>query len=284
VSVLTDKEIRTVLNRDLVIFPFSEDCLSPLGYDLRIGYAINLNTQGATSSAPGSEVLVIPPKTSTFVISKEHVWLSEKLMGTLHARGSLAAKGLFLNSTTVDPNWRGQMTFLLYNASEHPVELDVESTFTTMVLYRVGFPTENGPPTDPLHVAETYGGLYGDLFSRSLISYITGRENLRDERDFNALVEGARTPTAGKLISQAAATRWKQVRVNKNTYFQNTMIAVSWTLALAAVGVGFTLQWLWPILQKLFGFQDTYGPSILMSQIALIVAALAVFSRLLKRG
>src|SRR5690349_9417509 len=98
-SVLTDQELRRVLGKEVVTHPLGGDvCFSSKGYDLRVGYAVVLNVAAQATGDPGMETISIPPKTSAFIITREYVWLSEKLVGTFHVRGGLAAKGLLIDS------------------------------------------------------------------------------------------------------------------------------------------------------------------------------------------
>jgi len=193
-GVLTDKKIKQVLGRKIVIYPFDEEkCLTPLGYDLRIGYAVALNENVAQFKE--NEEIKIPPKTSVFIISKEHVWLSGKVVGTLHSIGGLAAQGLFLNCTTIDPNWAGQLTFLITNTSEHSVKLDINSRFVTMILHEASLCTENGPQAGPITVAEKYGNIYGEVFSQTLLKYLTSEKNIEVQKTFKKQVEKAKIDT-----------------------------------------------------------------------------------------
>lgn len=189
-AVLTDTSIKKQLNKKFVIYPFDEQaCLTPLGYDLRIGYAVTLGEN--VVSYKDNDEIIIPAETSVFVISKEHIWFSGGIVGTLHSIGGLSAQGLFINSTTVDPNWSGQLTCLITNTTKHPIKLDINSRFLTMILYQAKDNTVNGPDADPIIVAEKYGNIYGKKFSQSLLSYLTSEENRKVETIFKQNVEKA---------------------------------------------------------------------------------------------
>ena len=79
------------------------------------------------------------------IICEEFVWLSSGVMACIHSRGSFSAKGLVLNSTTVDPNWSGQMAFALYNFSDLDIELIIGDRFATMVCYYCNSSTSESP-------------------------------------------------------------------------------------------------------------------------------------------
>jgi dUTPase len=118
----------------------------------------------------------------------------KKIAGTLHARGSLAAKGIFMNSTTIDPNWDGQLTFLIYNNNDKPIELDVDSRFVTLIFHQVNTPTLSIPTTNPISVANKYGEIYGEKFNKSIVEYFSNSDNHLLKKDFDKLVREAKKP------------------------------------------------------------------------------------------
>jgi len=196
-AILTDVDIARSNGKDFVIYPLEQSSVTPLGYDLRIGYAIGLRRgpEGDSGEMITEGKLVLPKSSSTLIICKEHVWLSSRIVGTLHSKGSLAAKGLVMNSTTVDPNWKGQMTFLLHNTNEKDIILDVHAPFVTMILHETLTSTESGPERDPLTVAKDYGDLYGESFKTQLLEYFNDEANRAEKLQFDKLVHSAKLPS-----------------------------------------------------------------------------------------
>lgn len=281
-TILTDREIVDVLNKEMVIHPVDTDeCLSPLGYDLRIGYVINLEKPIESLELEPTGKIVIPPKTSTFIITKEHVWLSDRLVGTLHSRGSLAASGLIINSTTVDPNWAGQMTFLVHNIGNQPIELDKDARFVTMILHRVKKPTDEAPMTNPVNAADKWGKIYGQNFSMSLLRYLTTNEIQIQKKNFEKLVQVAKRPTSKQIMAQSIKSMGDAIKLFFTERFSGFFTVILWLLNLTILVATLTLQWYWGWLQQIFNFADPYGPSILAGQIAVILSSLAVISALL---
>jgi len=135
--VLTDHDIRKIVNKkDIVIHPYHKENLTGVGYDLRIGVIKPLNQFDAFVET--ETIIRIPPKCYCLVITEEFVWISSKLIGTLHSKGTLAAKGLFTNATNVDPNFKGQMIMSLYNTSDKPIEFQKAThTFITLIFHKV---------------------------------------------------------------------------------------------------------------------------------------------------
>ena len=87
---LSDKEITSAMKKgELGIVPRGFR-INPAGIDLRIDRDVRLR-----------------PKQHSLVASIERVELSDRLVGFLHLRSSLAREGLFASLALVDPGFRG---------------------------------------------------------------------------------------------------------------------------------------------------------------------------------
>jgi deoxycytidine triphosphate deaminase len=171
-SVYSNKDIeKTVNEKDIAICPLNKDSITPLGYDISIGEIITLSSDNGSKLIKSNGKIEIPPKSLNIVVAKEFIWLSKNVMGTLHSRGTLAARGIFTNSTNVDPNFAGQMVMSLYNLSDKTIILEEKSHFITLVFHSVSTPTTDGPGwkktarvlkdleeeySDPIDVAEIH--------------------------------------------------------------------------------------------------------------------------------
>ncbi len=124
--VLSDKEITSAIKKGkLTIFPGGFR-LNPAGVDLRIDRDIHLK-----------------PKQHLLVASIERVELSDRIVGFLHLRSSLAREGLFASLALVDPGFRGQLTVSLYNSGDSAVNLAKGERFIQLSLLRLGKPAIN---------------------------------------------------------------------------------------------------------------------------------------------
>ena len=97
--------------------------LSPAGIDLRVDRS-----------------LVLKPGEHTLVATAERVELSEKFVGILHIRSSLAREGVVASLALVDPGFRGQLTVSLHNAGDRLVSLRKGERFIQLSLLRLGMP------------------------------------------------------------------------------------------------------------------------------------------------
>lgn len=280
-SILSDQDIKYLLNKEIVIYPYGEDCISPLGYDLRIGYAISLTAEHKSTIDPDVGKISIPAKTSVFIITKEHVYLSRRIAGTLHSRGSLAARGLYINSTTVDPNWGGQMTFLIHNISEKPVELDVESRFVTLIFHRVNTPTFNAPSGNPISVARQYGEIYGDYFANSLLSYLSDNNNLSQKKIFEDSVQEARKPTLSDLLTGRVIFLITSFQEFARNRLSNLVTRILLVIPIGLIIIGLTAQWYWNWLQVQLNLNAPYGLNIFMWQVTTVGVGVSLLVSLL---
>lgn len=273
-SVLSDRDIKNVIDKDIVIYPIGEECISPIGYDLRIGYAINLVNQDSSSERnlnfKNNDKFEIPAKTSTLIITKEYVYLSKKIAGTLHARGSLAAKGIFMNSTTIDPNWDGQLTFLIYNNNDKPIELDAESRFVTLIFHQVNTPTTSTPTTNPISVAREYGDIYGEIFNKSMVEYLLSSDNHLLKKDFDKLVQVSKKPELYDVICDTI----KEISVTIKSFIHQRLsqlvAKIIIIISVILIFIGLTLQFYWDKLSSWLNLDIPYALNIIMPQIAVL--------------
>jgi dCTP deaminase len=120
---LSDDEIsRAIKTGQLHITPGNPK-LNPAGIDLRLDRSLRLR--------PGQHALVA---------TIERVELSEKFLGMLHIRSSLAREGIAASLALVDPGFRGQLTVSLHNAGDRLVSLRKGERFIQLSLLRLGMP------------------------------------------------------------------------------------------------------------------------------------------------
>ncbi|QLH74415.1 MAG: dCTP deaminase [Methanomassiliicoccales archaeon] len=128
--IIPDHEIVVLLRQGaLVIEPFSEDGLTPNGYDLRVAEvrpASSMETvrEGVADLAPGS---------MSFVSTLERVELPDDVSAQLWTRTSWIRKGLLVGLGKVDAGFHGTLTFMVFNASSNIVELPIGSRFVQIV-------------------------------------------------------------------------------------------------------------------------------------------------------
>lgn len=138
-SLLTDVDIKKALGRDIVIEPFTEANLTAVGYDFSVGTFVFSLEDGLLNPENGH--YRVAPRTTIQILTRESLWVSGRIAGTLHSRVLLATKGFSHISTTLDPGWYGPLLITMTNLSKSEILLSEGDTFFTLVFYRVRSPT-----------------------------------------------------------------------------------------------------------------------------------------------
>jgi len=105
---------------DLIISPFSEECLQPASYDLRVAHDTVLTRDGCS-----------------LVPTMEWVELPGDLAATLRCRSSFGRKGVLIAAGYVDPGFRGQLTLCLVNMGTEEITLYQNNRVVQMIIHEV---------------------------------------------------------------------------------------------------------------------------------------------------
>jgi deoxycytidine triphosphate deaminase len=138
-SILSDRDIRKLRGRDIVIEPFTDKSLSPVGYDFRVGDFVLSVEEGIISPSDGKYSL--PASSTVQLLTRESIWVSHRIAGTLHSRVSLVSKGLSHVSTTLDPGWFGPLLITVRNNLKEPIVIRTNEPIVTLVFYYLRTPT-----------------------------------------------------------------------------------------------------------------------------------------------
>ncbi|AFK21660.1 dCTP deaminase [Pyrococcus sp. ST04] len=129
------------IKKEILIDPFSEESLQPAGYDLRVGKEAYV--QGKLVDVEKEGRVVIPPKEYALILTLERVKLPDDVMGDMRIRSSLAREGVLGSFAWVDPGWDGNLTLMLYNSSNEPVELMYGERFVQIAFIRLEGPAKS---------------------------------------------------------------------------------------------------------------------------------------------
>ena len=125
--ILSDNSILSRVNDGtLRIEPFEESCLTPNGYDLRIGEIMvdnNIHRDGAVS---------VPKGTWFAVSTMEYIGMPGDLVGMLWLKTRWARKGVIGSFGAVDAGFEGELTLSLYS-SRTDIELQIGDKLVQIV-------------------------------------------------------------------------------------------------------------------------------------------------------
>lgn len=265
-SALSNVDIKRELNKNIVIEEFSESSLTPLGYDLRIGAIIYKDGDNQTLYMNENDEFEIPSNASVRIISKEFLWISERILATIHSRGSFSAKGLILNSTTVDPNWSGCMAFSLFNFFSQPIKIKVGDKFSTIIFHYCHTPTSEVP------ISRAIEGLYD--IDTSTSRYDNSRTISKIRSSFEK-----KKQKATSRITYIIPKRYRELKSKIN----NINIGKAFLILLLIVSIVTLISFplgLYGILKTYFNWQSDYGITAFFSNFAIVVSlAVAVFKK-----
>ena len=161
---LSNHDIILHRNRRVVIEPFDEEgSCTPAGYDLRVGFAIVTDSDEMLETSyrldyeayqkikderkqasDGADLpkLKVHAGKSVAIITKERIYLTGRVLGTVFSKASITARGLGMNSFTVDPTFEGRLSFRMKNETLEIVEITLDEKIATLVLETVDTETQ----------------------------------------------------------------------------------------------------------------------------------------------
>lgn len=133
-GILSDKDIKDCIkDGKLYIEPFSEENLTPNGYDLTVEeiYIPELKEKVREGIAKVSGM-------RRFLIStKEYIKLGCEITAQLWIRTTYARKGILCSFGKVDAGFEGNLTLSAFNASDNDINIKVGGTFAQIVFERM---------------------------------------------------------------------------------------------------------------------------------------------------
>jgi deoxycytidine triphosphate deaminase len=155
-GMLSDTDIRTILSissndlglpatgrwvepeTHILIHPFIEKSLSPVGYDLSIGNKLLSFARKDTIELSKDRAFEIYPKETVLIMTKEYIGLpkDQTIAGLIESKVSMASKGLSHISTTVDNDWEGHLLISITNHQPYTIKLHEGDTFCTILFFK----------------------------------------------------------------------------------------------------------------------------------------------------
>ncbi|BBO89919.1 dCTP deaminase domain-containing protein [Desulfosarcina ovata] len=139
-SILTDVDIRDYFEKEnpLMIKPFSEECLTPVGYDLRAGGKYVTTDDGRQIELHECMKVTIFPKQTALISTLEKVSMPKdrSISALIVSKVSKVSKGLSHVATTIDADWSGNLIIALTNHSSEKIEICHGESFCTVVFFK----------------------------------------------------------------------------------------------------------------------------------------------------
>jgi len=172
---------------------------------------------------------------SVVVVTLERIYLTGRVIGTVHARSGISAKGVIVNSVTVDPKWNGRLLLTFCNSSDKNITIQSNKGMATLILHSVETETKNSG-----HKSETKQLLqdherYSSSVSNKILTYLneykdtTGEKRYQKAREYTKWFRG-KSYIERKLIILKHDTKWYKLSQKLSLYFLSISV-----LALLAI-------------------------------------------------
>jgi dCTP deaminase len=137
--ILVDEEIKKAVDSgEIELSDFSEECLQPASYDLRVGEEGFTLSVGMISNIEEEGSLEIPPGDFALVMTHEKLRLPANILGRFGLRSVYARMGLLATvGPQVDPGFEGKLVIGLVNFSSQMIRLPYLEPFCSLELHRL---------------------------------------------------------------------------------------------------------------------------------------------------
>ncbi|RJO61024.1 hypothetical protein C4544_03925 [candidate division WS5 bacterium] len=267
-SYFSDVDIRKALNKDIVIEPFLPDCLTPIGYDFRVGDFVFSLEKGLLDLV--DKYYELPPKSTIQILTMELLWVSPRVGGTFHSKVSLVSKGLSHISTTLDPQWYGRLLITLRNNTDTPIRIKIGETFVTLIFARVRTPTRSPHNKPPLREDILLNQLnqQTDNYIKKITSLLN---NKTAEASFEKKVRDANQPMVTKVVSSVRSMDREE---RLHLVLKGALVSAIMFLAV--------LNFLWNFIKPLFN-GIAYDSKVFAVQVTAIIALISLLVTISKK-
>lgn len=148
-SILTDTDLKKILcydeaqwndNKTLLIQDGADDCITPMGYDLRVGgfYKTFIAKPNLDVLSEGKTIAIKPGDIALIgTYEKLRMPKDGSISALILSRVSQVSRGLSNISTKVDPGWaEGELLIPIQNFSRDVIKLSYQEKFCTIVFFK----------------------------------------------------------------------------------------------------------------------------------------------------
>jgi len=162
-GVLSDTDINNSReSKEIVITPFNQDNITPVGYNLTSTdfiFSINNGLLVEIICENNERFCWVEPNDTILVLTREAVWVSRQICGTFHSKVGKVSDGFGHIGTTLDPHWEGPLLISVNNPTKRELKFLISenkssgvkySSFVTLMFYRMISPAvkaHDNPPS-----------------------------------------------------------------------------------------------------------------------------------------
>jgi deoxycytidine triphosphate deaminase len=144
-SLLTDTDLRNMMSSEqewtdknkIHIYPFLENNLTPVGYDLSVGDSYASAFKAGRIDIKEGERVTIKPGDTVLITTLEKIGMPQNrtVSALVLSKVSQVSKGLSHISTTIDPDWKGELLVAIHNPSRSSLTIGYRENFCTVVFF-----------------------------------------------------------------------------------------------------------------------------------------------------
>ncbi|OFW10607.1 MAG: dCTP deaminase [Acidobacteria bacterium RIFCSPLOWO2_12_FULL_59_11] len=176
--ILTDEQIKAAVQKgELGIANFSDDCIEPASYDIRVGEFAYTSTTKAMINLTEKGLVILEPGDFGVILTLEEIKMPLDMVARFGLKSSFARKGVFASTgPQIDPGFHGRLKVGLINLSPTPIPLTYKEKFCTLEFHRLPQPSSrpySGPYQDQLeltskdiqHMLDSKGMVYSEVLT-----------------------------------------------------------------------------------------------------------------------
>lgn len=161
-GILSDSDIQREMKKgNVFIAPFVLSQLQPSGYNLtptRFFYSTKKKRFLPIIEEEEETYVIIDKNDTVLVRTRESIAISQMLTGAFYSKVKVVSEGFGHVSTTLDPNWEGQLLISLNNPTNRKLKFSIEkevygkricNSFVTLEFMYLNQPTSNDSDNPP---------------------------------------------------------------------------------------------------------------------------------------
>lgn len=158
---LSDVDFKRLQDKDIVICGYDEKNLTDIGYNFtptEFIFSVNKGALVKIYNRLNEKYCYVEPNDTVLILTREAIWVSEKIGGTFHSKVKLVSDGFGHISTTLDANWEGPLLISLNNPTKKKIKFSIAEdtgkgvtykSFVTLILYQMVSPAKNTHDNPP---------------------------------------------------------------------------------------------------------------------------------------
>lgn len=197
-SLLTDTDLKLLICKEedwsdknkLHIYPYEDSCLTPVGYDVRVGSYYASSMDADRYNIPHDKPYVtIKPGDTILITTLENIGMPQNhtISAFITSKVSKVSKGLSHISTNIDPDWVGNLLIAIHNPSRNVVTLEYNEPFCTLNFIENKSPSTKGSEHPPGRIDV----LLTQFTEAQKISKMLEMNKTKREKRFNLLIKGS---------------------------------------------------------------------------------------------